>query len=247
MSEFSPDKLDVLSRARAAGVTEFVVIGYDLASSRDAVAFAQEVPGVSACVAIHPHHADQAGPETLAALRELAKDPTVVAVGEIGLDFFRNRSPKAAQESAFRAQLGLANSIGLPVVVHDRDAHAETMRTLAEATGIPGVILHCFSGDRAMADEAWGRGYYTGIGGPLTYPSAKDLRETFRTAPQDRVLLETDAPYLPPTPHRGRRNEPAYLPLIAERLATLWNLDMDRVAQLTTANTRRAFARKDAR
>ena len=98
-----------------------------------------------------------------------------------------------------------------------------------------------------MADEAWARGYYTGIGGPLTYPSAKDLRETFRTAPQDRVLLETDAPYLPPTPHRGRRNEPAYLPLIAERLATLWNLDMDRVAQLTTANTRRAFARKDAR
>jgi TatD DNase family protein len=242
MPEFAPDTPEVLTRAQQAGVTQFVVVGYDLESSRAAVRFAHAHPDVFACVAIHPHHADQADPDTLALLRTLAADPRVVAVGEIGLDYYRNLSPRAAQAAAFRDQLALASAVGLPVVIHDREAHEDTMRTLAEGPSVPAVILHCFSGDQAMAQAAWARGYYTGIGGPLTYPNAEALRAVFRDAPRDRVLLETDAPYLPPAPHRGRRNEPAYLPLIAGRLAALWQVAPEAVAEQTSANTRRAFA-----
>jgi TatD DNase family protein len=243
MPEFDPDRAQTLSRARAAGVTNLLVIGYDLASSREAVILADREDGVSACVAIHPHHAVDATSEALDDLRELAsRSSKVVGIGETGLDFYRTRSPREAQAAAFRAHLELARALRLPVVIHDREAHAETMRILAEdAEEIPAVVLHCFSGDRAMATEAWARGYYTTAGGPITYPNADGLRKIFRDAPRDRVLLETDAPYLPPTPHRGRRNEPAYLPLIADRLAELWGADPEAIAQTTAANTCRAF------
>ncbi len=247
MPEFTSDSADVLARARVAGVTGFVLIGYDLESSQSAVQFARSHPGTFACVAVHPHHADQAGAETLGALRTLAADPKVVGVGEIGLDYYRDLSPRESQAAAFRAQLELASALGLPVVIHDRDAHDDTMRILAAGPHPPAVILHCFSGDQGMAEQAWARGYYTGIGGPLTYANAERLRALFRQAPRDRVLLETDAPYLPPALHRGQRNEPAYLPLVAARLAALWEVDLDTLAALTTANTRRAFAIEDGR
>jgi TatD DNase family protein len=247
MPDFAADTGDVLSRARAAGVAGLVLIGYDIESSRAAIQFADTNPDCYACVAIHPHHADQAGPEALAILQELVHHPKVIGVGEIGLDFFRNRSPRPVQESAFRAQLQLAGTVGLPVVIHDRDAHQETMHILAEGPEVPAVILHCFSADQRVAQDAWAKGYYTGIGGPLTYSNANGLREIFRTAPHDRVLLETDAPYLPPTPHRGKRNEPSYLPLVAARLAALWEVEVDRVAECTTGNVRRVFALEDRR
>ena len=156
--------------------------------------------------------------------------------------FYRNRSPRDAQETAFRAQLHLAEALRLPVSIHDREAHVDTMRILSEdARHLPAVVLHCFSGDGAMAAEAWRHGYYTAVGGPVTYPNAGALRDWLETAPRDRVLLETDAPYLPPSPHRGKRNEPAYLGLVAERLAALWVAEPGRVAEITTRNARRAF------
>ena len=242
MPEFSPDRFQVLSRARAVGVTSLIVIGYDLPSSREAVLLADREEGAFACVAIHPHHAVDATVGALFELKELASHPKVVGIGETGLDFYRDRSPREAQEAAFRAHLELARALRLPVVIHDREAHAETMRILAEdAVEIPAVVLHCFSGDRAMAREAWTRGYYTAVGGPLTYPNADGLREIFRDAPHDRVLLETDAPYLPPMPHRGQRNEPAYLPLVGNRLAELWDIAPEKAGQGTAANTYRAF------
>jgi TatD DNase family protein len=248
MAEFDGDRDETLARARTAGLTAFVAIGYDLASSKQAVALADREPDVYACVAIHPHHATDVTAEALDQLTALTTHPRVVGIGEIGLDFYRNLAPREIQEAAFRAQLEMAQRLRLPVCIHDRDAHADTMRILSEgAEGLPAVILHCFSGDRTMAAEAWRRGYYAGVAGPVTYPNARDLRALLTDAPRDRILLETDAPYLPPTPHRGTRNEPAYLPLVAARVAAVWNASPAAVGELTARNTCRAWALPGAR
>jgi len=242
MADFDTDRPAVLARARSAGLGALIAVGYDLPSSRQAIDLAERESDVYACVAIHPHHAADLTPTALTELEELASRPKVVGIGEIGLDFYRNLSPRDAQEAAFRAQLHLAHALRLPVAIHDREAHTDTMRILSEdARGLRAVVLHCFSGDGAMAAEAWSRGYFIGVGGPLTYPNAGTLREILTGAPRDRVLLETDAPYLPPTPHRGKRNEPAYLRLVAERLAALWNSGPDSVAEAAARNTCRAF------
>lgn len=242
MPEFEVDRPEVLARARARGVGAFVAIGYDLTSSRQAVALAEREPDVCACVAIHPHHAADTTDDALVELKRLASHPKVVGIGEIGLDYYRNRAPRDIQDTAFRMQLRLADTLRLPVTIHDREAHSDTMGILAaEACGLPAVVLHCFGGDDAMATEAWRRGYYTAIGGPITYGNADGLRAVLRRAPRDRVLVETDAPYLPPMPHRGKRNEPAYLTLVVERLAALWDVTPDVVAERTTRNACRAF------
>jgi TatD DNase family protein len=242
MSDFDADRSEVLARARGAGVEINIAVGYDLESSRQAISLAEKEQDVFTCIAIHPHHASDATADCLAKLESLASHPRVVGIGEIGLDYYRNRSPRDTQEMAFRTQLQLAASLRLPVAIHDREAHSETMRILNEEAGdLPAVILHCFSGDQDMATEAWRRGYYTAVGGPLTYPNAARLRDLFRNAPRDRVLLETDAPYLPPTPHRGRRNEPAFLCLVADQLANMWGASPTHVAEVTTRNVRRAF------
>jgi TatD DNase family protein len=242
MPDFDVDRPAVLARGRAQGVAAFIAVGYDLCSSRQAVALAAEEADVYACPAIHPHHAADMTTDALAELERLATQPKVVGIGEIGFDFYRNLSPRDAQESAFRAQLRLAERRQLPVVIHDRDAHEDTMRILGEDGGrVPAVVLHCFSGDAAMAAEAWRRGYYTGVGGPLTYSNAGSLRAILAAAPRECILLETDAPYLPPAPYRGKRNEPAYLTLVADRLAAMWEVSPHSVAALTTRNTCRAF------
>lgn len=242
MAEFDLDRAAMFERARQAGVSSLVAVGYDLASSRQAVALAEGEAGLYACVAIHPHHATDVTPQALEELAALARHPRVVAIGETGLDFYRDRAPRPAQESAFRAQLGLAQRLALPVVIHDRDAHDEVMRLLGEQEGgLPAVVLHCFSGDRAMAEAAWRRGYYTSLAGPLTYRNAAGLREIAAAAPRDRILIETDAPYLPPEPFRGRRNEPAYVARVAEALGALWGTDGPAAARLTAENARRAF------
>lgn len=242
MADFDADRPAVLARARSAGLGALIVVGYDLLSSRQAIDLAERESDVYACVAIHPHHAADLTPAALVELETLASRPKAVGIGEIGLDYFRDLSPREAQEAAFRAQLRLADRLRLPVAIHDREAHADTMRILSEdASRLPAVILHCFSGDDAMAAEAWRRGYFIGVGGPLTYPNADALREILVVAPRDRVLLETDAPYLPPTPHRGKRNEPAYLRFVAECLAGLWDADPASVADAAARAACRAF------
>ncbi len=179
-------------------------------------------------------------------LETLAAHPRVVGIGETGLDYFRDLAPRERQAAAFRAQVRLAKELGRPLVVHTRDAHVDNLRLLGqEATGLPAVILHCFQGDHAVAHEAWARGYYTSLAGPLTYPSANGLRQLAAEAPKDRILIETDAPYLPPVPHRGRRNEPAFLRLVAEALAAAWGWSPERVGQLTARNACRAFGLPD--
>jgi TatD DNase family protein len=231
----------VLARARGAGVRGFVCVGTSLASSRRAIAMAEAHPDVYGAVAIHPHDAADATPEAMVELAGLARHPRVVAIGETGMDFYRNFAPREQQEQAFRAHLTLAADLRLPVIVHNRDAHAEVLRVLAGAAPAQ-VIMHCFSGSLEMARACLDRGYYLGLGGPVTYRNARRALEVARFVPPDRLVLETDAPYLPPEPHRGRRNEPAYLPLIAWAVAHARGVAAGTVAEVTTGNAITAFA-----
>ncbi len=242
MREFDLDREAVFARAESAGVLFCVAVGFSLETSREAISCAERYPRVVASVGIHPHHATDATEESLRRLREIAAHPTVVAVGETGLDFYRNLSPRSDQETAFRRQIRLARELSLPLIVHDREAHADLLRILREerADQMRGVF-HCFSGDLPLAEAAWEMGWYTSFAGPLTYPKSDLLREVARKAPADRILVETDCPYLPPQPFRGKRNEPAYLLPVAETLALLRDTSLNEIARLTTANIERLF------
>ncbi len=240
MTEFDPDRDEALARAEAAGVELLVAVGYHLEASRLAVEAAQRYPQVYASVGIHPHDAKHYDDATEEALRELAKRPRVVAIGETGLDFFRDRSPRPKQADAFRRQIRLARERRLPTVVHDREAHEQTMQILKEE-GAEEVVLHCFSGGLEMANEAWARGYYTSIAGPVTYPKNGDLREVVRHVRTDRLVLETDCPYLPPQAVRGQRNEPAHLLRTAHEVAGLLGMRLEELGRLTSNNARRLF------
>ncbi len=247
--QFDPDRQKVLRRALDAGVGAILTVGTDLASSRRAAALAARHRSVFAAVGMHPHDAAKLDGETLAQLRGLAKQPRVVAVGEIGLDYYRDRSPREAQRRAFRAQLAWAAKLGKPTIIHDRDAHDEVLHTLSDwAAGLKGSplagrlgVLHTFSGDLVMAEKAVDLGFYISISGPVTYKNERRLPEIVRALPLDRLLVETDCPFLTPHPHRGRRNEPAYVRLVAERIAELRGMDVDEFAQATTENAQRLF------
>lgn len=251
--QFNPDRGSVLKRSLAAGVTTIINPGTDLASSHRAVTMSHTFGDhVFAAVGVHPHDASSFDQQTLAALRELAAHDEVVAIGEIGLDYYRDRSPRAQQRTSFEAQLTLAADLSLPVIVHQREAAADVMAILRdwgasmpldEGTTLahPSCVLHAFSGDQALADEAVQMGFFVGVGGPLTYRNARWLPEIVTRLPLDRVLIETDAPYLPPHPHRGQRNEPAYLPLVAQCLAELLAVPLDALAHQLVDNTRRLF------
>ena len=241
MTEFDADREETLARAKSAGIELMVTVGYHLEASQRAVEAAQRYSQVYASVGVHPHDAKHYDEKTERALRELAGSPKVVAIGETGLDFFRDRSPRPAQIEAFRRQIHLAKERGLPLIVHDREAHQETMQILKEEQA-EAVVLHCFSGDLAMAEEAWARGYYTSIAGPVTYPKNEGLREVVRNARPDRFVLETDCPYLPPQAFRGQRNEPAHLLSTAHEVAGLLQMSLDALGRLTSENARRLFS-----
>jgi TatD DNase family protein len=215
-----------------------VVIGYDLASSEWAVRLAEEFAGLSAAVGIHPNDAAEVTPEGLRRLEALAAHPNVVALGEIGLDFHWNVEPAERQRAAFREQLHLARQLGLPIVLHTRESDREVVTVLEEAGGTWRGILHCFGGDPEVARRALAIGLHLGLGGVLTFKNARQLQETARTLPLDRLVLETDAPYLTPMPHRGRvrRNEPGYLPFVARHLAALRGVAEEEIAAITTRN-----------
>jgi TatD DNase family protein len=237
--DFAGDLPAVLGRARAAGVRRFLTIGTDVATSRAAIALAEREPDVWASVGIHPHDAAEADEATLAEIERLAGAPRVVAVGEIGLDWFRNLSPRDVQERVFRWQLALARRAGKPVLVHCREAHADVLRILAEAdAGHAGGIMHCFSGDVAIARRCLDLGLLISLAGPVTYPNARALPDVARFVPLDRLVVETDCPYLPPQGHRGQRNEPAYLAITAGHVAELRGEPVETLAARLTANAR---------
>lgn len=242
---FANDLHGVLERAAAADVENIVTVGTDMESSRAAIALADNHPNIWAAVGVHPHDAAKLYPSDIDELREMARHPRVMAIGETGLDYYRNLSPRQAQVSAFRLHLELARESSLPVIVHDRDAHDEVMQELrrwvARQYGERFGVLHCFSGSLAMAKEAVELGFYVAVGGPVTYGTKGPLAEVVRGVPLARLLLETDCPYLPPEPHRGRRNEPAYLPLVNAAVARLRGEPADEVAAVTTANALHLF------
>lgn len=250
--QFDADRDAVVQRAWEAGVEIIVNPAVDLATSRQAIELAERYPGVYAQVGVHPNDSADFGPETIAELVELAAHPKVVAIGEIGLDYYWERVPHGQQWAAFEAQLELAARLDLPVVLHCRDAHADLRDILRK--WVPGAqmqragdailgVLHAYAGDLAMAEEAFGWNMALSFGGPLTFRNAKDLHTLLGQLPLERLLLETDAPYLTPHPHRGKRNEPAYIPLIAQGLAEIKNTDVTQVASSTSVLAKAVFAK----
>jgi TatD DNase family protein len=239
--QFDGDRAAVLDRAVAAGVACMIEIGYDLESSRAAIGLAESDDRILAVVGIQPHYADEADDRWLAAVRRLAAHPRVVAIGEIGLDYYHDRAPHDAQERLFRSQLALARELGKPVVIHSRDAQADTVRILRDAArGQPG-IMHSFSGAWAYAEACLEVGFMLSFSGPVTFAKAAELHEVARRAPIDRILTETDCPYLAPHPLRGKRNEPAHVRLVAERLAELRGMDLGELSEAVWNNATNMF------
>ncbi|MDD2541825.1 MAG: TatD family nuclease-associated radical SAM protein [Desulfuromonadaceae bacterium] len=239
--DYTGDFDDMLQRAEDAGVAAILVVGTDIESSRESVELAEKYPHLYAAVGIHPHDAGRVTDECYDIIRTMAvSSAKVVAIGEIGLDFYRDRSPRDLQELVFRRFLQIAADLKKPVIVHDREAHDRVMAILREETVRKGV-LHCFSGDAVMASEAFSLGFHISIPGTITYPSNKNLRDVVCAVSIDRMLVETDCPYLTPVPHRGSRNEPAYVRLTAEKLAEVKGLTLEDVARITTKNTSDLF------
>lgn len=245
---FDEDRLEVVARAKAAGVSGFINPGTDLADSRQVVALAEQIPALYAAVGFHPNAAAACDEAALDQLHELAGSPRVVAIGEIGLDYYWDEAPRPTQQQVFEKQLALARALAKPVIIHQRDSAADTMAVLrrwAAAGDHPGLVLHSFSGDRAMAEEAIELGFYIGISGPVTFKNARDLPEIVATLPADRLLVETDAPFLTPHPFRGKRNEPAHVKLVAERIAQLQQRSFEAMSRQLTENTVRLFKLPD--
>ncbi len=236
-SQFQGDLMAVLDAAQGAGVHQILTVGCDLASSRASLELAERWPQVYAAVGIHPHDAAGVDEQALAELRDLAAHSRVVAIGETGLDYYRDRAPRTDQRRVFRAQIALAREVGKPLIVHDRDAHEDILAILrAEGATEAGGVLHCFSGDLAMARACVDLGFYISIAGPVTYPPNEALREVVRAVSVDRLLVETDCPYLAPQSRRGRRNEPALVRETAAMVAEIKGLTLDDVARVTTLN-----------
>jgi len=241
MEAFDRDRDAVLGRAAAAGVTAIITVGTTIPDCGKALELAQRNPMVYAAVGVHPHEAQGVDAGTYGALRVLAQHQKVVAIGEIGLDFFYEHSPREVQLRRFEEQLDLALELNLPVIIHDREAHAETLRILRKRKGGLRGVLHCFSGDMAMARECLDLEFYISVAGPVTYRKSERLRAVAHEIPVERLLVETDAPYLSPQPWRGKRNEPAYVVETARCLAEIRGMPAGEMERLTEENTRRLF------
>lgn len=251
---FDADREDVVQRAAAAGVTRMVTIGVDLPTSRQGIALAEAYEGVYAAVGIHPNDlGDGLTPADLAELRMLAAHPKVVAIGEIGLDYHWQRVAHAVQQAAFEAQLAIAAEMGLPVIIHNREAHADVATTLRAWVRAPATqqsplaarpfwgVLHSFSGDLVMAGEALEWRFLLSFAGPITFTNARAVQQLVTQLPLNRLMIETDAPYLTPHPYRGQRNEPAHVVLVAEALARLHGRSLAEVAAQTTETAAQFF------
>jgi TatD DNase family protein len=244
-TRYDADREAVIARARETGVETMVTIGCDLTSSRSAVALAEHYPFIYASVGVHPHEVKHIGDDWYDELRRLAQREKVVAYGEIGLDYHYNHSPPKLQRDRFREQIGLARELHLPIVVHTREAQDDTIAILREEhAGDIGGVFHCFSGDAWLAKDALDLGFYLSFSGVVTFQNATMLRDIVKTVPLDRILIETDGPYLTPVPHRGRRNEPAFVRLVAEKIAEIKGMDavsVEEIGRVTSDNARRLF------
>lgn len=241
LDNYLTDRDAVLTRARTAGVHAILVIGFDLQTSRDGIALAESHAGLYATVGMHPHDAKDFEEETLDIFRELASHSKVMALGEMGLDYYRNLSPSALQKIAFERQLDLAEELDLPVVIHNRESYHDILPILKARGGRVRGVMHCFSGDVDIMRQTLDLGFSVGIGGPVTYRKSEDLQAVAREVPANHLLVETDCPWLAPQFRRGKRNEPAYVRSTAEKIAELRGISLEEVAEMTTRNFDRLF------
>jgi len=242
LPQFDNDRDMVIQRALDVGLTHIITVGIDMEDCKKALNLAQQQEIISVSVGIHPHDAKSVDNGTYGELKDLAKQERVVAIGEIGLDFYRNLSPQKTQVRCFREQLQLARDVSLPVIIHDREAHREIVDMLQQekAEEIGGVI-HCFSGDWTMAKICMDMGFYISIPGTVTFKASGVYQDLVRDIPLDRLLIETDCPFLSPHPYRGKRNEPAHVRFVAEAIARIKGKDIAEIAELTTRNTQKLF------
>lgn len=239
---FRDDLEEVIARAQSSGVERILTLGTDVASSRAAIELAERYSGIYAAIGIHPEAARQATQKDIETIKELASHPSVVAIGEIGLDYYWDKGSAELQQRLFERQLELALERNLPVSVHDREAHPEIIETLGrfEGLGVRGV-LHAFSGDEHMARQAMEWGFFVSVAGPITFLNERKASVLIPKLPSERILIETDSPYLSPHPLRGRRNEPARVTIVAERVAELTHRTLEQVAEQSTHNARSLF------
>lgn len=237
---------EVLERAEHVGVDRCILPGDTLATSKMAVEIADRYRNIFAAVGLHPHEAKDLDAAALETLKGLAQSKNVVAIGEIGLDFYYDHSPRDVQKEAFKAQLELAKELDLPVIIHDRDAHDEVLEVIGESGHRSGVF-HCFSGDGELALRVVELGFYVSFAGTVTFKKAEAIAQAAVAVPDDRLLIETDSPYLSPVPLRGKRNEPAHLPHIAQKIAAIRGTDIDEIVRLVDANADRLFRFPDHR
>jgi len=246
MPEFRKDLEEVIQRAKESGVEYIFTVGTEKKDWKRALEIANTHPSIYAILGIHPHNAKEIDDQTYPVLKELCHHEKVKAYGEIGLDFFRNLSPRDIQMKRFREQIELAKELGLPIVIHDREAHRETMEILkSEKAEECGGIIHCFSGDDEMAKACTDMGFYISIPGSITFKNAESFREIVKRIPLDSLLVETDAPFLTPEPFRGKRNEPSYVRYTAQKVAEIKKVSFDQVAEATTENAMRVYRLKD--
>ena len=240
--QFASDLPQVLERARQKGLRYIVTVGTDLLSSIRAIELASRYSFVYTSIGVHPHHADKVEETALKKLKDLARQPKVVAIGETGLDYYRNYSPRPAQQKLFRELISMAKEVGLPLIIHQRHAQEELTTIMDEEEGWKaGGVMHCFSGSEEHARRCLEKGFYLSFAGNITFPKATLLRRVIKETPMERILIETDSPYLAPLPYRGRRNEPSYVEMVAEKIAELKGLSVEQCGRMVTANLRRVF------
>jgi len=241
LKAFDRDRDDVIARAKDVGVDIIIAVGINEGDCKRVISVAGKYDSVFGAVGIHPHHAKEIDSTTYDNLREMARNKKVVAYGEIGLDFFRNLSPRNIQIARFGEQLDLARELNLPVVIHDREAHAETVEMLEQWDGNKQGVIHCFSGDYTMARKCLDMGFYLSIPGTITFKNNVQLQEVVRKVPLNRLLVETDCPFLTPAPKRRERNEPAYVVYTAHRIAEIKRVPPEEVESITYRNTLDVF------
>lgn len=240
--QFSEDLDEVIDRAKAEGVDYMVVVGFDRPTIIKAMELVEEYEFIYASIGWHPVDAIDMREEDLLWIEELAKHPKVVAIGEMGLDYYWDKSPKEIQQEVFRKQIQLAKKVKLPIVIHNREATADIITILKEENAAEvGGIMHCFSGSVEVAKECVDMNFYISLGGPVTFKNAKKPKEVAQEIPLDKLLIETDCPYLAPHPHRGKRNEPSYVKLVAEQIAELKDMSYEEVSTVTTENAKKLF------
>ncbi|MFZ7102181.1 MAG: TatD family hydrolase [Peptococcaceae bacterium] len=244
-SKFAGETAEVISRAQNEGVQLIVNVGYNLRHAREAVVLAEKYDFIYAAVGLHPHDAKDSSKSFWEEIYSLARHPKVVALGEMGLDYYWDNSPRQVQRDVFREQIAAARDLRLPIIIHDRDAHLDVLTIVKEERASEvGGVFHAFSGSWEMAREVLNLGFYLSVGGPVTFKNARKICEVAEKAPLESLLIETDCPYLTPHPYRGKRNEPGYVKLVAQKIAELRKISYDEVAQATFKNGQRLFGIK---